>query len=81
MNKRVYKAAFPLHDGEYDYGNDVENKEKMNERRVRLEPRPFQCHLVGSDLRAAKETELKIPHLDHPTLVPWYAIAVLFDPI
>jgi len=34
INKRVYKAAFPLHDGEYDYGNEEENTEKMNERRV-----------------------------------------------
>jgi hypothetical protein len=36
VNKRVYKAAYPLHDGQYDYGNEEENAEKMNERRVRI---------------------------------------------
>jgi hypothetical protein len=32
--KHVYKAAFPLHDGDYDYHNKDENSKKMNERRV-----------------------------------------------
>lgn len=34
-SKGVYIAAFPLHEGEYDYGNDLENNKMMNERRVR----------------------------------------------
>ena len=32
--KNVYKSAFPLHDGDYDYHDDEENSVKMNERRL-----------------------------------------------
>ena len=34
--KNVYKAAYPLHDGDYDYEDNLENSLHMNERRVSL---------------------------------------------
>ena len=34
--KNVYKAAYPLHDGDYDYHDKKENSVHMNERRVSL---------------------------------------------
>ena len=30
----MYKSAYPLHDGDYEYLDDDENSLKMNERRV-----------------------------------------------
>ena len=36
--KNVYKAAYPLHDGNYDYHDKAENSMKMNERRVNMYP-------------------------------------------
>ena len=32
--KHVYKSAYPLHDGDYDYHNVEENSTRMNERRL-----------------------------------------------
>ena len=32
--KNVYKSAYPLHDGDYDYFDAEENSVKMNERRL-----------------------------------------------
>ena len=34
VNKNVYKSAYPLHDGDYDYHDSEENSIKMNERRL-----------------------------------------------
>ena len=31
----VYEDAFPLHDGDYDYGDEEKNNQFMNHRRVR----------------------------------------------
>ncbi len=36
VRKGVYSAAYPLHDGEYDYHNETENERFTNERRVCL---------------------------------------------
>ena len=30
----MYKSAYPLHDGDYDYHDSEENSVKMNERRL-----------------------------------------------
>ena len=34
VTKSVYKSAYPLHDGDYDYHDSEENSIKMNERRL-----------------------------------------------
>lgn len=34
FTKNVYKSAFPIHDGDYDYHDTEENSVKMNERRL-----------------------------------------------
>ena len=35
LKKGVYDDAFPLHDGEFDYGDEDKNTVYMNHRRVR----------------------------------------------
>ena len=35
ISKGIYKSAFPLHEGDVDYGDEAQNKRRMNARRVR----------------------------------------------
>lgn len=40
---------YPLHEGEYDYGNEELNKERLNERMVRISWIRMQCILIYSN--------------------------------
>ena len=44
LKKGVYEDAFPLHDGDYDYGDEETNATFMNHRRVRVSGLP---HLLS----------------------------------
>ena len=43
LKKGVYEDAFPLHDGDYDYGDEEKNAVFMNHRRVRVLNAGLEC--------------------------------------
>ena len=45
LKRGVYEDAFPLHDGDYDYGDEEKNTVFMNHRRVRVSDALTFSHL------------------------------------
>ena len=59
----MYKSAYPLHDGDYEYLDDDENSLKMNERRVSKS----QKHSYKS-----KKVVFQLLYLEWAKLRNWY---------